>query len=156
MVHFILVPECYIWDTSSWYLTYLPYYINGYISSPIKDVYQIGDVYTVSCDAGSHVYAGTAQRTCEYDYTRARTFGYWTGLTPVCLKTGKLSHNVIDGHSKGCHQTAIENGYGVCVLRLYLQLWVDWNNGLHICARRPSCPRFARPVQRVGKAVVSV
>lgn len=85
---FSLVPHCNIETDNDWFLQHDPYVINGVISS-ILDKYEIGEGYTVSCDPGHHMFAGTPVRICQYDYDN--NYAYFDGTSPICLKVGTFS-----------------------------------------------------------------
>ena len=84
------VPQCFLSLENNYSTTYAPFVINGVIN-PLLDRYDLGESYTVECEPGDHIFAGSRKRTCVLS-----TNGYanFEGAAALCLRVGMYGENI--------------------------------------------------------------
>ena len=84
------VPQCFLSLENNYSTTYAPFVINGVIN-PLLDRYDLGESYTVECEPGHHIFAGSRKRTCVLS-----TNGYanFEGAAALCLRVGMYGENI--------------------------------------------------------------
>ena len=84
------MPQCFLSLDNDYSTTYAPFVINGVIH-PLLDRYDLGESYTVECEPGHHIFAGSRKRTCVLS-----TNGYanFEGAAALCLRVGMYGENI--------------------------------------------------------------